>query len=251
MTFSDKEVVTRIKKHFVPAWESVADVTTASYKLGDERVVKEVLSGEMVVYFCRPDGKVFDILPGLQSPGAMLSAMDEAIELFYSTDRARDVAAVQESHSNPLRTAMTSPHESGDADPTWFHSTYAAATALPKTRVAYVASIKSLESRIDGLKKRIREIRDSPDAATKDMRNAKNVVSVYGAAIAAGATFAPVYAGSTSVVNPVGRMHKRREIRALFAANVSLRPPEKWKKTIFEDVLSMPLNSRTVVYETP
>ena len=34
-----------------------------AFDLGDGRTVRGTVSGEIALYFCRPDGKVFDIVP--------------------------------------------------------------------------------------------------------------------------------------------------------------------------------------------
>ena len=67
---------------FIPVWESVAPVRTVTFDLGEGRKLKGSVSGEIAIYFCDTDGKVFDILPALQSPAATLVAMKEA-KRFY------------------------------------------------------------------------------------------------------------------------------------------------------------------------
>ena len=66
MTFSDNRVVRLLKEKFISVWTSVAPVQTATFDLGGGRSVKGTVGGEIALYFCRPDGKVFDILPALQ-----------------------------------------------------------------------------------------------------------------------------------------------------------------------------------------
>lgn len=91
MTFSDTRIVSFVKENFVPVWESVAPVTTVIYDLGDGESVKATTGGEIALYFCRPDGKVFDILPGLQSPKTTYEAMKHALA-FYQETGATDEA---------------------------------------------------------------------------------------------------------------------------------------------------------------
>lgn len=91
MTFSDKRIVDFVSEHFIPVWESVAPVTVAVFDLGDGRTIRGTQGGEIAIYFCRPDGKVFDILPALQSPRVTLQAIREAHE-FYRTTGATDEA---------------------------------------------------------------------------------------------------------------------------------------------------------------
>ncbi len=85
MTFSDKRVVDLIKENFVAVWESVAPVKTATFDLGDGRSIKGTVGGEIAIYFCRPDGGVYDILPALQSPAVTYTAIESALEFYRKT----------------------------------------------------------------------------------------------------------------------------------------------------------------------
>jgi len=93
VTFSDKRVVDLINASFIPAWESVAPVSVAVFDLGDGRSVRGTMGGEIALYFCRPDGKVFDILPALHSPHATYWAIKNALD-FYAKTGATDEAIV-------------------------------------------------------------------------------------------------------------------------------------------------------------
>lgn len=84
MTFSDSHIVKLLQRDFIPVWESVAPVKTVIFDLGEGRSFKGSVSGEIAVYFCTPEGLLFDILPALQSPAATLAAMKGALE-FYQT----------------------------------------------------------------------------------------------------------------------------------------------------------------------
>ncbi len=64
-----------LKEDFIPVWEAVAPVRTVTFNMGEGRTLKGSVSGEIAVYFCDPRGKVFDILPALQSPAATLNAI--------------------------------------------------------------------------------------------------------------------------------------------------------------------------------
>ena len=107
MTFSEQKVVDLINKEFVPVWESVAPVTVATYKLDEDREVKGTINGEIALYFCRPDGKVFDILPALQSPAETLQAMQDALALYKNTGGARKWQDVRHHHMISQLTLMT------------------------------------------------------------------------------------------------------------------------------------------------
>ncbi len=82
MTFSDRRIVEFVTKHFIPVWESVAPVSIATFELGDGRILKGTVGGEIAVFFCLPDGRTFDILPALQSPTVTLRAIEAARKAF-------------------------------------------------------------------------------------------------------------------------------------------------------------------------
>jgi hypothetical protein len=100
VTFSDTRIEKLVKESFIPVWESAAEVTTAVYDLGEGKEVKATVGGEIAIYFCRPDGKVFDILPALQSPKVTYKAMKRALA-FYEKTGASD-NALAEYHQQAL-----------------------------------------------------------------------------------------------------------------------------------------------------
>jgi hypothetical protein len=100
VTFSDKRVVDLVSERMIPVWESVAPVSVAVFDLGDGRKVKGTMGGEIALYFCRPDGKVFDILPALHSPHVTYWAIKNALE-FYDKTGATD-EAIRTFHSDAL-----------------------------------------------------------------------------------------------------------------------------------------------------
>lgn len=94
MTFSDQRVVELLREGFTPMWESVAPVSTVTFDLGDGKSVRGTMGGEIALYFCRPDGRVFDILPALHSPHATYWAIKGAHD-FYKATGATDEAIVK------------------------------------------------------------------------------------------------------------------------------------------------------------
>jgi len=94
VTFSDSRVVDLVKSKLEAVWESVSPVKTATFDLGEGKSVRGVMSGEIAIYFCRPDGKVFDILPALHSPHVTYWAIRDALELYERTG-ATDEAIAQ------------------------------------------------------------------------------------------------------------------------------------------------------------
>lgn len=85
MTFSDQRIVDLVKENFVAVWESVAPVKIAVFDLGNGREIRGTVGGEIAIYFCRPDGQVFDILPALQSPAATRVAIENALAFYHET----------------------------------------------------------------------------------------------------------------------------------------------------------------------
>ncbi len=89
-----------LKEDFIPVWEAVAPVRTVTFDLGEGKKIKGSVSGEIAIYFCDTRGKVFDILPALQSPAATLNAMKKAKQLhaklmkisIYNTEGRIDIS---------------------------------------------------------------------------------------------------------------------------------------------------------------
>ena len=84
-----------LKDDFVPVWESVAEVKTVTFDLGEGRSFRGSISGEIAIYFCDVDGVVLDILPALQSPAATLQAMKEAWELHKQVQEGQEQLSPQ------------------------------------------------------------------------------------------------------------------------------------------------------------
>ncbi|HEU4339904.1 MAG TPA: hypothetical protein VFS19_07530 [Planctomycetota bacterium] len=129
MTFSDKRVVDLVKDRMIPVWESVAPVSIAVFDLGDGRKVKGTMGGEIALYFCRPDGKVFDILPALHSPHVTYWAIKNALD-FYDKTGATDPETVAY-HSARLEEVKKS--GAGEVSP-------AAERSLSKRKAKYASS---------------------------------------------------------------------------------------------------------------
>ena len=93
MTFSDKRIIEAASKTFTPVWESVAPASVAEFDLGDGKKVRGTVGGEIALYFCRPDGMVFDCLPALQSPAITLAAIKRAAT-FYASSKGAPIEAI-------------------------------------------------------------------------------------------------------------------------------------------------------------
>ncbi|HKB17045.1 MAG TPA: hypothetical protein VKF62_13345 [Planctomycetota bacterium] len=81
MLFSDPEVTSFVNDRFVCAWESVRPVPKVDIDFGNGHTLRRTLNGNVVTYLCTPEGKVFDILPGLHSPEGYLAGLRRALDL--------------------------------------------------------------------------------------------------------------------------------------------------------------------------
>jgi len=88
VTFSDSRVSKLLQDKFVATWDSVAPVREVTFDLGEGRKVTGTVNGEIAILFCDHNGKVFDILPALQSPAITLRAIKTAAA-FYSKHKGQ------------------------------------------------------------------------------------------------------------------------------------------------------------------
>jgi hypothetical protein len=79
--FSNPEVASFVNDRFVCAWESVRPVPTVDIDFGNGHTLRRTLNGNVVTYLCTPEGKVFDVLPGLHSPEGYLAGLRRALDL--------------------------------------------------------------------------------------------------------------------------------------------------------------------------
>lgn len=82
MLFSNPEVASYMNDHFVCAWESVRPVPRVEIDFGDGHKMTRTLNGNVITFLCTPDGRVFDILPGLYSADGYLAGLRRANELY-------------------------------------------------------------------------------------------------------------------------------------------------------------------------
>ncbi len=81
MLFSDKAVAACIRNNYVAAWESVRPVPTVEIDFGNGAKLKRTVNGNIATYLCAPDGRVLDIIPGLNEPKAYLAALMDGLRL--------------------------------------------------------------------------------------------------------------------------------------------------------------------------
>ncbi|MEK7867357.1 MAG: hypothetical protein AAB434_11810 [Planctomycetota bacterium] len=71
-----------MNNHFVCAWESVRPVPRVEIDFGDGHHMTRTLNGNVITFLCAPDGKVFDVLPGLYSAEGYLAGLRRSAELY-------------------------------------------------------------------------------------------------------------------------------------------------------------------------
>jgi hypothetical protein len=88
--FSNPQVSAYVREHFVAAWEGVRPVPTVEIDFGNGKKIKRTVNGNIATYLCTPDGRVLDIIPGLNTPESYLGDLKEAVELYRSTFARRE-----------------------------------------------------------------------------------------------------------------------------------------------------------------
>lgn len=73
VTLSNPEVIKFLTNEVVPYWESVGPVPKVTIELGDGRVIKRTLGGNIVTYLLSSSGEVYDAFPGIYTPETYLS----------------------------------------------------------------------------------------------------------------------------------------------------------------------------------
>ena len=82
MTFSNADVAKFMRENFICAWESVRPVPLVEIDFGNGQKLKRTVNGNVATYICAPDGRVVDIIPGLNSPEAYLKELRWALNLY-------------------------------------------------------------------------------------------------------------------------------------------------------------------------
>ena len=85
MLFSDPRISALIREQFVAAWESVRPVPIVEIDFGNGRKIKRTVNGNIATYICAPDGRVIDIIPGLNTPEAFFQDLRYALNLWRAS----------------------------------------------------------------------------------------------------------------------------------------------------------------------
>ena len=220
MTFSDSRVVAAIKKDFRPVWESVSPIRKVTFELGEGRKVKGAVTGEIALYFCTPEGKVFDILPGLQSPAATLKAIEEAKAL-YEAIVGDGTDALVGFHEGRMK------------------------------QISLAASAAELSRAKHSLDEREERIEDAADEATRDLRlmSLSKVLVVEPEPILVVEPGAKGYY-SYRISERFVETYQKVRLLDLSQPGLSslLKSPADWKRELFEEILRMPLEGGEIEY---
>jgi hypothetical protein len=84
VTLSNPEVIKFLTNEVVPYWESVGPVPKVTIELGDGRVIKRTLGGNVVTYLLSSEGNVYDAFPGVYTPEHYLSEILNTMEAIKS-----------------------------------------------------------------------------------------------------------------------------------------------------------------------
>ncbi|HVE43440.1 MAG TPA: hypothetical protein VNM14_26415 [Planctomycetota bacterium] len=101
MLFSDARVSAFVREQFVAAWESVRPVPLVEIDFGNGHTIKRTVNGNIATYVCAPDGRVVDVIPGLNSPEAYLQDLKYALNLYRASLAAFD-KTILEYHKDNL-----------------------------------------------------------------------------------------------------------------------------------------------------
>lgn len=240
MTFSDAKVVKLINDRFELAWEAVAPVRIVNFDLGEGRSLKGTISGEIALYFCTPEGKVFDILPALQSPAATRLAMEQALTFYDSVDGKITNETCQKFHQERLTKVISTKFP-------------IVLQPIPSEQTT------SWQETRKGLQKGKNTISEAEDESTEMMRRL------------ASKSLVPAIANpeNITIVRPGGRGYYRWEVDQRFtnkttwtipphsntntgqnASAPALKTPNEWSKELFETILQQPLKGGETTYNS-
>jgi hypothetical protein len=94
--FSDNSISKFLNDNFECAWQSVRPVPTLTLDLGNGKIIKRTMHGNVATYVCTSDGVVVDILPGMYDANDYLSSLqglkDSALSLRHSRNLRDDLA---------------------------------------------------------------------------------------------------------------------------------------------------------------
>ncbi|HEX2834540.1 MAG TPA: hypothetical protein VHW00_16125 [Thermoanaerobaculia bacterium] len=84
--YPDPSIAPLMREHFVLHWQSVRPVPKITIDLGDGRFIRQTITGNSAHYLLDENGRVLDVLPGMVSPAAFHTQLQEWQTLDASTD---------------------------------------------------------------------------------------------------------------------------------------------------------------------
>lgn len=108
MLFSHPEIAGLMNERYTAHWVKVRDVPKVTIDFGGGRVLERTLQGNIATYICLPDGRVLDVITGLNDASTYARRLREGLEL-YRTLTAHTIKI--SSRRVPLAPALLRYHE--------------------------------------------------------------------------------------------------------------------------------------------
>ncbi len=258
MTFSDSKVSGYLQEHFVAQWESVSPVRLVKFDLGEGRSFSGTVNGEIAIYFCDSEGKVFDILPALQSPAITFKAIKDAHAFYKKHDGKIAEEAIYELHRSRMKQVAEERYDVLEKQ----------GKAVIKNPSRIPAGYVFPETK-KGEEKRDSYIRAALDDATRDLRT----MSIYKVGPPPTILRSGGFSESAmTVVEPGGLGYYSWQIDRAFIrrlnlykltlgitqtkketrkfSNEGLMTPGQWKSILFTDIMKQELKGGVVEYNS-
>ena len=100
--FSRSEVARFVDDTFEPVWVSVRAAPVVTIDFGNGHTITRTLQGNVATYVCDPDGVVFDVLPGIYTPGVyreQLALLAELVRSLSKLPAAESTAKLKAYHT--------------------------------------------------------------------------------------------------------------------------------------------------------
>lgn len=246
-----------------------------TFDLGEGRSVRGAVGGEIALYFCTPEGMVFDIFPALQSPAATRLAMENALAFYRKHNGKLTQELVAEWHKARMRRTLEMvwkdhPEKFKKAYP--HIEKFAARQVFPQAKKGEDRREAYINSAMDDATRDMRVMAMSKSAPIMPRHNeVLTVIEPGGRGYyrwQVGRAFLgmlptlskPVTQskpGGDKAIYPVipsyaiiSRITNKDERAKLFKWKASLKSPSEWKHLLFEGILYQPLKGGKVKYDS-
>ena len=150
MLFSQPELAAYMGESFECAWESIRDVPRVTIDLGEGRVVERTAGGNVMTWFCLPDGRAFDAQPGLLDETGYRLALEGAITwsraLRLDSDTLSEDERVERAHAYLVHDSNSRSWASWLAQTALVGSTQPGLVASPPFRLAALGELEAIPS---------------------------------------------------------------------------------------------------------